>query len=149
MTNTETVEKLASKVEPLSYASFKQTIRAFQRLLPVLIGVLLLAALVAQLIPKLMQMGLFGHGAWSDTLAAAGVASIATGQPVVSYILAGGGADAGLALCPVAKSGGFRLLPAHSLAHGCTVPCLLKNHDHASCPAVGCFCWGWWHSILP
>jgi len=82
-------------------ASFRQTIRAFQRLLPVLIGVLLLAALVAELIPRLMQMGLFGHGAWSDALASAGIASVATGQPVVSYILAGELQKAGVELLAV------------------------------------------------
>ena len=81
--------------------SLRQTGRAFWRLLPVLVGVLLLAALVAQSIPKLMQMGLFGRGPWSDTLAAAGVASVATGQPVVSYILAGELQKAGVELLAV------------------------------------------------
>ena len=81
--------------------SLRQTGRAFWRLLPVLVGVLLLAALVAQSIPKLMQMGLFGRGPWSDTLAAAGVASVATGQPGVSYILAGELQKAGVELLAV------------------------------------------------
>ena len=81
--------------------SLRQTGRTFWRLLPVLAGVLLLAALVAQSIPKLMQMGLFGRGPWSDTLAAAGVASVATGQPVVSYILAGELQKAGVELLAV------------------------------------------------
>ena len=82
-------------------ASLRRTLRAFWRLLPVLVGVLLLAAMVAQSIPRLMRMGLFGHGAWSDALAAAGVASVATGQPVVSYILAGELQQAGVALLAV------------------------------------------------
>ncbi len=81
--------------------SLRQTGRAFWRLLPVLVGVLLLAALVAQSIPKLMQMGLFDRGPWSDTLTAAGVASVATGQPVVSYILAGELQKAGVELLAV------------------------------------------------
>ncbi|BAO44906.1 hypothetical protein [Thiolapillus brandeum] len=81
--------------------SLKQTIHVFWRLLPLLTGVLLLAAMVAQLIPQLMKMGFFGHGAWSDALAASGIASIATGQPVVSYILAGELQKAGVELLAV------------------------------------------------
>ena len=54
--------------------------------------------MAAQMIPQFMKMGLFGHGAWSDALAAASVASIATGQPVVSYILAGELQKAGVEL---------------------------------------------------
>ena len=71
------------------HLSLQRTLVAFRRLMPVLVGVLLLAALVAELMPKLMQLGLFGHGDWYDALTAAGLASVATGQPVVSYILAG------------------------------------------------------------
>ena len=82
-------------------ASLQRTLAAFWRLLPVLVGVLLLAALVAELMPKLMQLGLFGHGDWGDALAAAGLASVATGQPVVSYILAGELQQAGVGILAV------------------------------------------------
>ncbi|HHH38973.1 MAG TPA: hypothetical protein ENK50_05295 [Sedimenticola sp.] len=81
--------------------SLNQTLRSFSRLLPVLVGVLLLASLVAQLIPDLIRMGLFGHDTLSDTLVAAGIASVATGQPVVSYLLAGELQRAGVELVAV------------------------------------------------
>jgi uncharacterized membrane protein YraQ (UPF0718 family) len=81
--------------------SLRRTTLAFWRLLPVLVGVLLLAALVAQLIPRLMAGGLFGHGRWSDALAAATVASVAQGQPAVSYILAGELQQAGVELLAI------------------------------------------------
>jgi uncharacterized membrane protein YraQ (UPF0718 family) len=81
--------------------SLHRTTLAFWRLLPVLTGVLLLAALVAQLIPRLMAAGLFGYGRWSDALAATTVASVAQGQPAVSYILAGELQQAGVELLAV------------------------------------------------
>jgi len=46
-------------------------------------------------------MGLFGHSAFSDTLVAASIASISTGQPVVSYLLAGELQKAGIDLIAV------------------------------------------------
>jgi uncharacterized membrane protein YraQ (UPF0718 family) len=81
--------------------ALKQTARTFWKLLPVLVGVLLLAALVAESLPTLMRLGLFGNGGWRDVLAAAGVASVATGQPVVSYILSGELQQAGVSLMAV------------------------------------------------
>ncbi len=81
--------------------SLRQTLRAFWRLLPVLAGVLLLAGMIAQLVPRLVQAGVFGRGAWLDAFTAAGVASVATGQPVVSYILAGELQKAGVELLAV------------------------------------------------
>ena len=79
-------------------ASLRRTARAFGRLLPVLAGVLLLASLIAQVLPRLVRLGLFGHGAAADSLVAAGLASVAHGQPVVSYILGGELRDAGVSL---------------------------------------------------
>jgi len=81
--------------------SLKKTARSFWLLLPMLIGVLLLASLVAQIVPRLIHMGLFGHSAFSDTLVAASIASISTGQPVVSYLLAGELQKAGIDLIAV------------------------------------------------
>lgn len=59
------------------------------RLLPVLTGVLLIASLVMGLIPKLIQMGVLGHGMFLDMLCADLIASLSSAQPVVSYIIAG------------------------------------------------------------
>ncbi len=63
--------------------------RSFLRLLPVLAGVLLLAGLLVDLIPQLIHMGVLGHGRITDMLGADLIGSLATGQPVVSYLLAG------------------------------------------------------------
>jgi len=81
--------------------SLQQTVRTFWRLLPVLVGVLLLAGMIAQLVPRLVQAGIFGRGPWLDAFTAASVASVATGQPVVSYILAGELQKAGVELLAV------------------------------------------------
>jgi len=82
-------------------SSLKKTAGGFWRLLPVLAGVLLLASLVVQVIPKLIAMGLFGHDDITDTLVASIIASLSTGQPVVSYILAGELQKAGIDLVAV------------------------------------------------
>lgn len=63
--------------------------RSFLRLLPILAGVLLLASLLVDLIPQLIHMGILGHGRIADMLGADLIGSLATGQPVVSYLLAG------------------------------------------------------------
>ncbi len=79
-------------------SSLSHTVRAFWRLFPVLLGVLLLAGLVVQLVPYLIDVGLFGRGALVDALTAAGIASVASGQPVASYVLAGELRGAGIGL---------------------------------------------------
>lgn len=81
--------------------SATQTARTFWELLPVLVGVLLLASLIVQLIPKLIHLGLLGHGSYIDSLSAAFIASLSTGQPVVSYLLAGELQEAGVDLMAV------------------------------------------------
>ncbi len=81
--------------------SLRHTATAFWRLLPVLTGVLLLAGLVVELVPLLIDAGLFGHHPAADALAAASIASLATGQPVVSYVLGGELRQAGVGLVAV------------------------------------------------
>ncbi len=81
--------------------SLKQTTRSFRQLLPVLVGGLLLACLVVQVVPQLIHMGLFGHDTFTDTVMAAAIASVSTGQPVVSYLLAGELQKAGIELVTV------------------------------------------------
>ncbi len=82
-------------------SSLKKTASGFWHLLPVLAGVLLLASLVVQIIPQLISMGLFGYDGVTDTLVASTIASLSTGQPVVSYILAGELQKAGIGLVAV------------------------------------------------
>ncbi len=70
-------------------------------ILPVLLSVLLIAALVVQLIPTVMHSGLFGQSTWLDTLLAAVVGSVSTAQPIVSYIFGGELVKAGVDLMAV------------------------------------------------
>ena len=81
--------------------TLKKTAGGFWRLLPVLVGVLLLASLVVQVIPRLIHMGLFGHDDVTDSVVSALIASLSTGQPVVSYVLAGELQKAGIGLVAV------------------------------------------------
>lgn len=81
--------------------SGKKTGHSISRLLPVLIGVLLIASLIIELIPKLLHMGLLGHGPFLDMLGADFIGSLSTGQPVVSYLLAGELQQAGIDLYTV------------------------------------------------
>ena len=82
-------------------SSSRKTLVIFRRLLPILVAVLMIASLVVELIPKLISMGVLGHGVLLDMLAADTVGSVAAAQPVVSYILAGELQKAGIGLYAV------------------------------------------------
>jgi len=69
--------------------SAARTANAFRGILPVLLGVLLLASMLVQLIPKLIDSGVFGHAIWLDTLVASILGSLSTAQPIVSYVFGG------------------------------------------------------------
>ncbi len=105
-------------------SSARRTLSAFMGILPILVGVLLLASMVVQLIPGLMRSGLFGHSLWEDTLVAALVGSIATAQPIVSYVFGGELLKAGVDLLAVTAlivtwvTVGIVPLPAEATALG-------------------------------
>ncbi|VAX12336.1 hypothetical protein MNBD_GAMMA24-1202 [hydrothermal vent metagenome] len=77
------------------------TIKSLWGILPILIAVLLIAALIVQIIPQIMKSGLFGSSALVDTLLAALIGSISTAQPIVSYIFGGELVKAGVNLMAV------------------------------------------------
>jgi len=79
----------------------KKTLISFWQLLPVLLGVLLLASMVVEIIPALIKHGMMGNGIFRDTFLANIIGSVSTGQPIVSYVLAGELQKAGIALLPV------------------------------------------------
>ena len=79
----------------------KKTLKSFWQLLPVLLGVLLLASMMVEIIPALISRGILGRGVLQDTLLANLIGSASTGQPIVSYVLAGELQHAGVALLPV------------------------------------------------
>ena len=113
---------------PVETAQLKQSARrsarSFLRLLPVLVGVLLLASLLTDLVPYLLRAGILGHGRFADMLGADQAGSLATGQPVVSYLLAGELRESGLDLYSISAfivawvTVGVITLPAEGSALG-------------------------------
>jgi len=83
------------------WQSGAKTGKSLWGILPVLLSVLLIAALVVQLIPSVMHSGLFGRSTWLDTLVAAVIGSISTAQPIVSYIFGGELVKAGVDMMAV------------------------------------------------
>lgn len=79
----------------------RKTARSLWQLLPILIAVLLLASLLVEWIPQLIHQGILGGGGFKDSLLANLLGSISTGQPIVSYLLAGELQKAGIGLLPV------------------------------------------------
>ncbi len=78
-----------------------KTGQSLLKILPVLLAVLLIAAMVVQLIPSIMKSGIFGHSAAQDTILAAVVGSVSTAQPIVSYIFGGELLKAGISMMAV------------------------------------------------
>ncbi len=61
----------------------------FLRILPMLVAVFLLVGLFESFIDKEKIAALFGHTPFVDMLIGVGVGTVATGQPIVSYIVGG------------------------------------------------------------
>jgi len=74
---------------------------AIWHLLPILFAVLLLSSLIVPAVPMLMHQGFLGKGELIDSLSATIVGSLAAGQPIVSYLLAGELQKAGVGLMAV------------------------------------------------
>jgi len=92
--------------------------------MPILLGMLLLVGLVVTLLPKHVSAELFSGVPLWDALEGAVLGSVATGQPVVSYILGKGLLDAGVGLIAVTAlilswvTVGVVQLPAEALMLG-------------------------------
>jgi len=70
-------------------SSLRKTLASFVRLLPIILGMLLLTMLVLTFMPDTVSSRLFGHGDLLDTLLGAGLGGVSVGHPLVSYILGG------------------------------------------------------------
>ena len=70
-------------------SSLRKTLASFVRLLPIILGMLLLTMLVLTFMPDTVTSRLFGHGDLLDTLLGAGLGGVSVGHPLVSYILGG------------------------------------------------------------
>jgi hypothetical protein len=75
-----------------------RAVQVLLSLLPIMLGVLLLISLLSQLVPRLLEAGIFGGSPIQDALVGAGLGSVAAGQPVVSYLLGGELAGSGVSL---------------------------------------------------
>ncbi|HEC18823.1 MAG TPA: hypothetical protein ENI97_05710 [Gammaproteobacteria bacterium] len=82
-------------------ASLRKSSLAIWRLLPVLLAVLLLSSLIVPSIPVLIHQGFLGKGDLLDSLITAVIGSLAAGQPIISYLLAGELQRAGIGLMAV------------------------------------------------
>ena len=81
--------------------AFMSSIRPFSRMLPIILGVILLIALVSVLIPKSYFASLFSFNPISDSIMGAILGSIFAGNPITSYILGGEFLDLGVSLIAV------------------------------------------------
>jgi uncharacterized membrane protein YraQ (UPF0718 family) len=69
--------------------SFKKTGRAFLRILPVIVGTILLVSLIQTLIPKSFYTKIFTKNIFLDSFIGSLIGGISAGNPVTSYILGG------------------------------------------------------------
>ncbi len=85
--------------------SFKRagikTLSNFKRFLPILLGMLLLVSLLVKAIPKSFYAIFFSGNILTDSLIGAIAGSIATGNPLTSYILGGELLSQGISLVAI------------------------------------------------
>jgi uncharacterized membrane protein YraQ (UPF0718 family) len=104
--------------------AFSQTMRAFKKSLPILLGVLMLLALADALIPKEAYKLIFTGNELFDPLMGAVAGSIAGGNPITSYILGGELRQQGVSMLAVTAflvawvTVGIIQLPAEALMLG-------------------------------
>jgi uncharacterized membrane protein YraQ (UPF0718 family) len=104
--------------------ALSQTILAFKKSIPILMGVLMLLALADALIPKETYQLIFTGNGLLDPLAGAAAGSIAGGNPITSYIVGGELRRQGVSLLAVTAflvawvTVGIIQLPAEALMLG-------------------------------
>ena len=77
------------------------TLRAFQRSLPILLGVILLVSLIQVIIPPSAFLWLFSKNTLLDSAIGSFLGSILAGNPITSYILGGELLQQGVSLMAV------------------------------------------------
>lgn len=113
----------AGTVSP-SKGPFGRSVQAFARMLPILLGTLLLSSLLVAWLPHTPVRGWFGRSEWLDVLLGASFGSIAMGHPVAGYLLGGELLAGGIGLMAVSAlvvawvTVGVVHLPAEALALG-------------------------------
>lgn len=77
------------------------SLKPFYKLLPVMVGVILLISLISTLVPKEIYPRLFGFNNLIDPLIGASLGSILAGNPITSFILGGEFLKLGVSLIAV------------------------------------------------
>jgi len=67
----------------------QKTFNSFKQFLPILIGMLLLVSLLIKAVPQNFYLKFFTGNLITDSLVGALIGSIATGNPITSYIIGG------------------------------------------------------------
>jgi uncharacterized membrane protein YraQ (UPF0718 family) len=78
-----------------------KTKNAFSQTIPILIGILLLISLVNTLITEEDYKKIFGENELINSVVGAGMGSIATGNPITSYIIGGELENQGVSLVAI------------------------------------------------
>ncbi len=89
--------KLSNRVKQATI----KTLNNFKRFLPILLGMLLLVSLLVKAVPKDFYVKFFSGNILTDSLIGAIAGSIATGNPLTSYILGGELLNQGISLIAV------------------------------------------------
>jgi len=104
--------------------SFLQSLTSFEKVLPMLVGIVLLLGIILELIPKGFYSAFFSGNSVLDPLLGAVLGSISAGSPVTSYIMGGEFLKQGVSLIAVTAfiltwvSVGFIQLPIESKFFG-------------------------------
>lgn len=100
------------------------TLRNFKQILPIILGVIMLVSLFLVLIPSSFYVGIFTGNTILDPIMGAGIGSISSGNPIISYILGGELLSQGVSLIAVIAfilswvTVGIIQLPAESMMLG-------------------------------
>ena len=78
-----------------------KTLNDFSQFLPILVGMLLLISLLIKAVPKNFYLNLFSGNSLLDSLIGAIFGSMATGNPITSYIIGGELRSQGIGLIPI------------------------------------------------
>ena len=101
-----------------------KSLKTFTKMLPIIIGTLLLVSLVTPLIPKSIYLNVFQKNAVLDSVIGSFFGSILAGNPVTSYILGGEFLKEGVSIVAVTAflvawvTVGFVQLPAEAMILG-------------------------------
>jgi uncharacterized membrane protein YraQ (UPF0718 family) len=115
---------METKIEKNLKNSITKSARMFWRVLPLILGTILLVSLMVTLIPKSFYLKVFQNNIVLDPIIGSAVGSVSAGNPLVSYIIGGELLKQGISLIAVTAfivawvTVGFIQLPAESMILG-------------------------------